>query len=72
VIEYYIKIAPKMLDILARRPLVLTRFPNGIDKEGFYEKDAPTGTPSWVKTMKRFSECSVKRNFPISNRWRSP
>jgi DNA primase len=46
VIEYCIKIAPKMLNPLADRPIVLTRFPNGIDKEGFYEKDAPLGTPA--------------------------
>ena len=36
VIEYYIRTAPKMLDILENRPLVLTRFPNGIDEKGFY------------------------------------
>jgi bifunctional non-homologous end joining protein LigD len=59
-IEYYIKIAPKMLNLLARRPLVLTRFPDGIDKEGFYEKDAPMGTPPWVKTMKKFSETAKR------------
>jgi bifunctional non-homologous end joining protein LigD len=34
VIEYYIKIAPKMLEFLADRPLVTTRFPNGVDREG--------------------------------------
>lgn len=56
IIEYYVKIAPKLLAVIAQRPLVLTRFPDGIGKEGFYEKDAPLGTPSWVKTMKRFSE----------------
>lgn len=56
VIEYYIRAAPKMLDIMANRPIVLTRFPNGINKEGFYEKDAPAGTPKWVKTFRRFSE----------------
>jgi DNA primase len=39
VIEYYIKIAPKMLVFLAERPLVLTRFPDGISQPGFYEKD---------------------------------
>jgi bifunctional non-homologous end joining protein LigD len=50
VIEYYIKIAPKMLDFLANRPLVLTRFPDGIDQTGFYGKDAPQGIPTWVKT----------------------
>jgi len=48
VIEYYINMAPKMLSVLSDRPIVLTRFPNGIDKEGFYEKDAPAGTPQWV------------------------
>jgi bifunctional non-homologous end joining protein LigD len=68
VIEYYIKIAPKMLDYLAKRPLVLTRFPDGIDREGFYEKDAPRGTPSWVKTVKIYSE-TVKRdvNYVLCN-----
>jgi bifunctional non-homologous end joining protein LigD len=61
VIEYYIRIAPKMLSLLADRPLVLTRFPNGVNKEGFYEKDAPEGTPSWVRTTKIYSE-TVHRN----------
>jgi bifunctional non-homologous end joining protein LigD len=56
VIEYYIKVAPKMLAYLADRPLVLTRFPNGIDKEGFYAKDAPEGTPPWVKTARFYSQ----------------
>ena len=61
VIEYYIKIAPKMLSLLANRPLVLTRFPNGIDKAGFYEKNAPEGTPSWVKTVRIYSK-TAERN----------
>jgi bifunctional non-homologous end joining protein LigD len=61
VIEYYIRMAPKMLDLLAGRPIVLTRFPNGIDKEGFYEKDAPQGTPRWVKTFRRYSETAERR-----------
>ena len=44
VIEYYVRIAPRMLELLANRPLVMTRYPDGVDKEGFYEKDAPVGT----------------------------
>jgi bifunctional non-homologous end joining protein LigD len=60
VIEYYIKIAPKMLRFLADRPLVLTRFPNGIEKKGFYEKDAPQGIPSWIKTVAIFSETAKR------------
>jgi len=60
VIEYYIRIAPRMLRLLANRPLSLTRFPDGVDKEGFYEKDIPMGTPSWVKTFKRYSESAQR------------
>ena len=41
IIEYYIRIAPRMLGLLVNRPLSLTRFPDGVDKEGFYEKDVP-------------------------------
>ena len=68
VIEYYIKIAPKMLDFLSNRPLVLTRFPEGIAQKGFYEKDAPQGIPSWVKTMKSYSETSKRDiNFVLCN-----
>jgi bifunctional non-homologous end joining protein LigD len=66
VIEYYIKMAPKMLDLLAGRPIVMTRFPNGIAKEGFYEKDAPQGTPRWVKTFRRYSETAEREiNYVI-------
>ncbi len=60
VIEYYVRIAPKMLDLLEKRPLVMTRYPDGVDKEGFYEKDAPMGTPSWVETFRRFAESSQR------------
>ncbi|HVO37185.1 MAG TPA: non-homologous end-joining DNA ligase [Candidatus Acidoferrum sp.] len=68
IIEYYIKMAPKMLDFLAERPVVLTRYPNGIDKESFYEKDAPMGTPSWVQIFKRYSETADRNiNYIICN-----
>lgn len=60
VIEYYIRIAPRMLGLLANRPLSLTRFPDGVDKEGFYEKDIPMGTPPWVKTFKRYSDTAQR------------
>jgi len=68
VIEYYIKIAPKMLGVLENRPLVLTRFPDGINREGFYEKDAPQGKPSWVKTVKIYSETAKRDvNYVLCN-----
>jgi bifunctional non-homologous end joining protein LigD len=48
-IAYIIKVAPKMLPILNDRPLVLTRYPKGVDKQGFYAKNAPTACPDGLK-----------------------
>ena len=52
VIEYYIKIAPKMLPYLENRPLTMQRYPHGIAQEGFYQKDVDGNLPGWVKTVK--------------------
>jgi len=62
VIEYYIRMAPKMLPIMKDRPLVLTRYPDGINGEkfGFFEKDAPLGTPEWIKTKAIYSSASQR------------
>jgi bifunctional non-homologous end joining protein LigD len=50
-IDYYQDIAPKILPYLKNRPLTMQRFPNGIDKEGFYQKDAGSYFPSWIKRI---------------------
>jgi len=65
IIEYYIKQAPKILPLIANRPLVLTRYPKGVDdghKLSFFAKNAPKGTPQWVKTTPIYS-VSTKRNI---------
>ena len=62
VIEHYIKMAPKILPVIVDRPLVLTRYPDGVDKAkvSFYEKNAPEGTPKWVKTKTIYSTASKR------------
>src|ERR1700723_1380878 len=50
VIDYYVRIAPAMVPHLAGRPLTRKRYPNGVDEEFFYEKNAPHHRPYWVKT----------------------
>ena len=62
VIEYYIKMAPRILPIVKDRPLVLTRYPDGINGEkfGFFEKNAPLGTPEWIKTKTIYSSASER------------
>ena len=51
VIDYYTRIAPVLLPHLANRPLTAKRYPNGVDGAFFFEKNAPRGTPSWVRTV---------------------
>ena len=51
VIDYYSRIAPVLLPHLAHRPLTVKRYPNGVDAPFFFEKNAPRGTPSWVRTL---------------------
>src|SRR4051812_34770025 len=40
-IEYYRAISPWLLPYLADRPVVLTRYPDGITGKSFFQKDAP-------------------------------
>ncbi len=67
VVEYYIRMAPKILPIIRDRPLVLTRYPDGIegDKVSFFEKNAPEGTPKWVKTKVIYSTTSKRDVYYI-------
>ena len=55
-IDYYKAIAPWMLPYLRNRPLVMTRYPDGIDGKSFYQKDAPEFAPEWIRTINIWSE----------------
>jgi bifunctional non-homologous end joining protein LigD len=56
IVEYYQSVAEYILPYLKNRPLSLNRFPNGIEKQGFYQKDAGDHIPEWIKTTKVFSD----------------
>jgi bifunctional non-homologous end joining protein LigD len=49
VIDYYTRIAPVLLPHLRDRALTRIRFPNGVEGAHFFEKNAPGGTPDWVR-----------------------
>ena len=51
VIDYYTRIAPVLLPHLAGRALTRKRYPDGVDGPVFFEKNAPRGTPDWVRTV---------------------
>lgn len=50
-LDYYARIAPVMLPHLARRPVTVKRFPNGISTKGFIEKNVPRHAPEWIETI---------------------
>ena len=50
VLNYYAQISPVLLPLLKDRPVTRVRWPHGVEKDRFFEKNAPAGTPSWVRT----------------------
>lgn len=57
-LDYYWTIGQWMLPYLKDRPVVLTRYPNGIEGKSFFQKDAPQFAPAWVRTEKVYSSDS--------------
>ena len=50
-VDYYSAIADHLLPYLADRPLVLDRYPDGINGKSFFQKNAPDYVPDWIKTQ---------------------
>ncbi|HEX2297260.1 MAG TPA: ATP-dependent DNA ligase, partial [Pseudonocardiaceae bacterium] len=47
-VRYHALIAPFMLPYLAGRPVNLHRFPDGVDRPGFWHKELPDFAPEWL------------------------
>jgi bifunctional non-homologous end joining protein LigD len=53
---YYLRISKYILPFLVDRPLVLKRYPNGIDAKFFFQKEAPESRPEWMRTVTIYSK----------------
>jgi bifunctional non-homologous end joining protein LigD len=49
---YYEALSPQILPFLRERPVILVRYPDGIEGKSFYQWNVPQGTPSWIKTVR--------------------
>lgn len=50
-LDYYAAVAPVLLPFLRDRPVILVRYPDGIEGKSFYQWRPPEGTPSWIRTL---------------------
>ncbi len=67
-IGYYESMARHLLPYLKDRPLVLTRYPDGIGGKSFFQKDAPEFVPAWVRTEQIYSKDAEREiNYFIVN-----
>jgi bifunctional non-homologous end joining protein LigD len=50
--DYYGRIAPVLVRHLRDRPFTMKRYREGIAGDGFFQKQAPKGMPSWIPTRR--------------------
>jgi bifunctional non-homologous end joining protein LigD len=65
VIDYYLNVAPVLLPHIASRPVTIKRYPEGVDKDFFFQKNAPAHRPDWVPTATIASPGSTKSRDTI-------
>jgi len=60
VVDYYARVAPVLLPHVRDRPVTRKRYPDGVQGGSFFEKNAPSHTPDWVRTVTLPSPGSTK------------
>jgi bifunctional non-homologous end joining protein LigD len=71
---YYESVADVMLPHIAGRPVTMERYPAGIDKKGFIQKDVSKGFPAWlarVEVERRDDKREEPVHYPLANDLRS-
>jgi bifunctional non-homologous end joining protein LigD len=50
-VDHYLAVAPVMLPLVSGRPVAMQRFPNGIGRGGFYQKQVGDYFPDWIERV---------------------
>lgn len=66
-IDYYRRVAAVMLPHVRGRVVAMHRFPDGITKDGFYQKDVPDYFPDWIDTVEVAKEGGTLRQLTIEH-----
>jgi bifunctional non-homologous end joining protein LigD len=72
-LDYFDAVSPYLLPVVRGRPLTVIRYPDGIGRFSFYQKETPKYAPPWVKTVMlpaynerktvRYTVCDSKRTL---------
>lgn len=65
IVEYYTNIAPQMYELTKDHILTMQRFPEGIEKEGFWHKNCPDFFPKWIKRFETKKEDGEPIAYPV-------
>jgi bifunctional non-homologous end joining protein LigD len=67
-LAYYYRMADYILPFVKDRPMVLRRYPNGIQGKSFFQKEAPKTVPSWIQRVPIYSdERGGKMDYFLAN-----
>ena len=69
-VQYYEAIAPVMLPHIRGRPVTMERYPAGIDKKGFIQKDVSRNFPEWLERVE-VPKRAGSSHYPLANDVRS-
>ena len=64
-LRYHVAIAPTMISYLDGHGLTVQRYPNGTEQKGFWQKDLPGHTPSWVKRWTYDHGAEGTKDYPV-------
>lgn len=64
-LQYYVDMAPYLLPHIARRAMVMRRYPDGAMGKSFFMKRAPKGHPAWVETVRIDHDSGNVIDFPV-------
>jgi bifunctional non-homologous end joining protein LigD len=67
ILEYYRRISPFILPHLKGRALTLKRYPEGVEKEFFFEKRCPSHRPPWLKTAELLQHDGERMTVCLAN-----
>jgi bifunctional non-homologous end joining protein LigD len=55
-LRYYVQVSPWLLPVVADRPLVMKRFPNGVTGKAFYQQKAPDVVPPHIRVERTIDD----------------